>query len=176
MSAGFRFHSHSPEQTRDLASTLARAIDERGVVVALEGPLGAGKTVFVKGLAAGLEIDPSSVSSPTFVIASEYEGRGPDGSPRLLIHADLYRVGSATELEGAGYLDWIAPGQVVAMEWAERGRVALPPDRLAVALSAGDAPEEREIVVTALGAVAEESLRRWREAAAGRGEGAGEWA
>ncbi|HME68894.1 MAG TPA: tRNA (adenosine(37)-N6)-threonylcarbamoyltransferase complex ATPase subunit type 1 TsaE [Myxococcota bacterium] len=176
MSEGFRFRSHSPEQTRDLARALARAIDERGVVVALEGPLGAGKTVFVKGLAAGLEIDPSSVSSPTFVIASEYEGRAPDGSRRLLVHADLYRVGSAAELEGAGYLDWIAPGHVVAMEWAERLRESLPQNRLWVTLLAGDTPEGREIVVTAQGAAAEQALRRWQEAAAGSGEGAGEWA
>jgi tRNA threonylcarbamoyladenosine biosynthesis protein TsaE len=175
MSEGFRFRSHSPEQTRDLARMLAHAIDKRGVVVALDGPLGAGKTVFVKGLAAGLQIDPNSVSSPTFVIASEYEGRAQDGSRRLLVHADLYRVGSATELEGAGYLDWIAPGHVVAMEWAERVQEALPPDRLSVTLGAGDTPEGREIVVMAQGALAEQALRRWREAAAGSGEGAGKW-
>lgn len=176
MGEGFRFRSRSPEQTQDLACALARGIDERGVVVALEGPLGAGKTVFVKGLAAGLGIDPGSVSSPTFVIASEYEGRARDGSTRLLVHADLYRVGSAAELEGAGFLDWIAPGHVVAMEWAERVRAALPQDRLWVTLAAGDTPERRELVVTAQGAVAEQALRRWEEAAAGSGEGVGEWA
>jgi tRNA threonylcarbamoyladenosine biosynthesis protein TsaE len=140
------------------------------LVVALEGPLGAGKTVFVKGLAEGLGIDPSSVSSPTFVIASEYEGRARNGSERLLVHADLYRVETTAELEAAGYLDWIAPGHVVAVEWAERVREALPQDRLWVTLRAGDTPEGREIVATAQGAVAEELLGRWRE-----GEGAGEW-
>ncbi len=176
MGEGFRFRSHSPERTQDLGRALARAADKRGVVVALEGPLGAGKTVFVKGLAAGLGIDPSAVSSPTFVITSEYEGRAPDGSPQLLIHADLYRVGSAAELEGAGYLDWIAPGHLVAMEWAERVRDALPEDRLWITFLAGETPEEREIVVTAQGAVAEQTLRRWREAVAGLGEGAGAWA
>jgi len=176
MGEGFRFLSRSPEQTQDLACALARGIDERGVVVALEGPLGAGKTVFVKGLAAGLGIDPGSVSSPTFVIASEYEGRVRDGSKRHLVHADLYRVGSAAELEGAGFLDWIAPGHVVAIEWAERARAALPQDRLWVTFVAGDTPEGRELVVTAQGAVAEQALRRWEEAAAGSGEGVGEWA
>jgi tRNA threonylcarbamoyladenosine biosynthesis protein TsaE len=176
MGEGFRFRSRSPEQTQDLARALAQGIDERGVLVALEGPLGAGKTVFVKGLAAGLGIDPSSVASPTFVIASEYEGRARDGSKRLLVHADLYRLGSTAELEGAGFLDWIAPGHLVAMEWAERLREALPQDRLWVTLVAGDTPERREILVTAQGAVAEEILRRWAEAAAGSGEGAGEWA
>ena len=143
------------------------------MVVALDGPLGAGKTVFVKGLAAGLEIDPSSVSSPTFVIASEYEGRAPDGSRRLLVHADLYRVESATELEGAGFLDWIAPGHVVAMEWAERARESLPQDRLWVTLATGETLEGREIVVTASGERREQALRRWQEAAAELGEGSG---
>lgn len=176
MGEGFRFRSHSPEQTRDLARALARAIDRRGLVLALEGPVGAGKTVFVKGLAAGLQINPSAVSSPTFVIASEYEGHAPDGSRRLLVHADLYRVGSPAELEGAGYLDWIAPGHVVAMEWAERARESLPEDRLWVTLLTREAPEAREIVVTARGAAAEQALRRWQEAVATAGEGAAEWA
>jgi len=175
MSADFRFRSHSSEQTRELARALACAIDERGVVLALEGPLGSGKTMFVRGLAAGLQIDPSSVSSPTFVIANEYTGRGPHGEPCLLIHADLYRVESTAELEGAGYLDWIAPGQVVAIEWAERARGELPVDRLWVRLSVGETPEGREIVATAQGAGAERVLRRWREAAEGLGEGAGQW-
>jgi tRNA threonylcarbamoyladenosine biosynthesis protein TsaE len=146
-------------------------MDERGLVVALEGPLGSGKTVFVRGLAAGLQIDPSSVSSPTFVIASEYAGRG----PCLLVHADLYRVESTAELEGAGYLDWIAPGHVVAIEWAERARGELPADRLWVRLSVGETSEGREIVATAQGAVAERVLRRWREALEELDEGAGEW-
>ncbi|HBZ68540.1 MAG TPA: tRNA (adenosine(37)-N6)-threonylcarbamoyltransferase complex ATPase subunit type 1 TsaE [Deltaproteobacteria bacterium] len=163
MSAGFRFHSHSPEQTRDLASMLARVIDERGVVVALEGPLGAGKTVFVKGLAAGLEIDPSSVSSPTFVIASEYEGRGPDGSPRRLIHADLYRVGSAAELEGAGYLDWIVPGHVVAVEWAERALRWLPRDHLRVSLETLGR-DRRRLHVQATGPRSVQLATKWVEA------------
>jgi len=167
MNEGFRFHSHSPEQTRDLARALARTIDERGLLVALEGPLGSGKTVFVKGLAAGLQISPGAVSSPSFVIASEYEGCSPDGGRRVLVHADLYRVENATELESAGYLDWLAPGHVVAIEWAERAWEALPQDCLWVTLSAGEKSDEREIVVKAQGVVAKQALRLWREAAAG---------
>jgi tRNA threonylcarbamoyladenosine biosynthesis protein TsaE len=176
MSEGFRFLSHNPDQTRALARALAASIDEQGAVLALEGSLGAGKTVFVKGLAEGLSIDPNAVSSPTFVIASEYEGRTPHGAPRLLVHADLFRVERVAELEAAGYLDWIAPGHVVAIEWAERFRAALPEDRLWVRFLAKDTPERREIVMTAQGTGSRALLRRWQEAAAGAGEGAGEWA
>jgi tRNA threonylcarbamoyladenosine biosynthesis protein TsaE len=143
--------------------------------LALEGSLGAGKTVFVKGLAEGLAIDPNAVLSPTFVIASEYEGRAPDGTRRLLVHADLFRVERVAELEAAGYLDWIAPGHVVAIEWAERFRASLPEDRLWVKLVAGDTPEGRELVTTAQGAGSEPLLRRWQEAAARSRAGAAEW-
>ena len=171
----FRFRSQSPEQTRRLGRSLAGTIGEHGVVVALEGPLGAGKTVFVKGLAEGLAIDPDCVSSPTFEIACEYVGRAPDGSPRTLVHADLFRVESSLELEAAGYLDWIAPRRVVAIEWAERFPESLPQEGLWVTLEAGRTPEEREIVVTARGAGGAELLDRWRAEAAARGEGAKPW-
>jgi tRNA threonylcarbamoyladenosine biosynthesis protein TsaE len=159
-----------------LARALAGSIDEHGAVLALEGSLGAGKTVFVKGLAEGFSIDPNAVSSPTFVIASEYEGRAPNGTRRLLVHADLFRVERVAELEAAGYLDWIAPGHVVAIEWAERFRAALPEDRLWVRFSAKDTPAQREIVLTAQGTGSTPLLRRWQEAAARACEGAGEWA
>jgi tRNA threonylcarbamoyladenosine biosynthesis protein TsaE len=91
------------------------------------------------------------------------------------VHADLFRVESAGELEAAGYLDWIAPGHVVAIEWAERFPECLPHDRLWVTLAAGKTPEEREIVVTAQGAGPEELLQRWHARAAGLLEGAEEW-
>ena len=112
----------SPEATRAAAGALARAVGPEGLLIALIGPLGAGKTVFAKGLAEGLGIDPAVVASPTFVIASEYPV--PDG--RRLAHIDLYRVESAAELEAAGFLDWLEPGVLVAVEWADRLPEALP--------------------------------------------------
>lgn len=76
------------EDTRRAGAELARRL-RPGDAVLLEGELGAGKTVFVKGLAEGLGLDPDDVSSPSFALVHEY---GPAGRPPVLVHADLYRV------------------------------------------------------------------------------------
>lgn len=138
---------------------LADAIDERGAVIALIGALGTGKTLFVKGLAQGLGLDPAGVASPTFVIASEY--RAP--ADRGFAHVDLYRLKSAAELEGAGFLDLLAPGAIVAIEWGDRFSEALPADRLEVTIErrAGIAAE-RSFSASARGPLAEAALTRWR--------------
>src|SRR5919109_3484259 len=78
--------THSPEETRDRAADLGKRL-EPGDVLLLAGDLGAGKTTFVKGLAAGLGIDPGEVSSPTFTLLHEYRG-----GRLTLYHADLYRL------------------------------------------------------------------------------------
>lgn len=121
-----RFRSRGPEQTAALGRRIARALSETGVFVSLIGPLGAGKTVFVKGAAAGLGIEPAHVASPTFVLANRHEGRG------VLVHADLYRIESEAELLAAGFLDWLEPGALVIAEWGDRFPDALPQDRLEV--------------------------------------------
>ncbi len=83
------FDSPDPEHTFACGADLGRSIGRDGLVIALVGPLGAGKTVFVKGLADGLGIDARLVSSPTFVIAQQYPI--PVG-PEALHHVDLYRL------------------------------------------------------------------------------------
>jgi len=80
--------SASEEDTRRLGADLALRLSP-GDVVLLEGELGAGKTAFVKGLAAGLGLDPEDVSSPSFALVHEY---GPAGKPPVLVHVDLYRL------------------------------------------------------------------------------------
>ncbi len=130
-------------------------------MVALAGPLGAGKTVFVKGLAEGFEIDSAGVASPTFVIASEYES-----GARRLAHVDLYRLESAAELEAAGFLDLLRPGALVAVEWADRFADALPRERLDVVIGRPDAraqPEHRTLAATAQGKAAAAALEGWRK-------------
>jgi tRNA threonylcarbamoyladenosine biosynthesis protein TsaE len=87
-----------------------------GDVVLIEGPLGAGKTVFVRGLAQGLGCDPDAVSSPTFPIVQEYQGRTP------LQHVDLYRL-TPIEVDDLG-LDDLLPGCAMAVEWPDRWRDA----------------------------------------------------
>jgi tRNA threonylcarbamoyladenosine biosynthesis protein TsaE len=103
----------SESETAAVARRLAARL-ERGSVVLLHGDLGAGKTAFVRGLAAGLGADPDEVSSPTFVLVQEYrDGRLP------LFHADLYRLDDGREIDDLGLEDLGAEG-VLAIEWAEK--------------------------------------------------------
>lgn len=111
--------THSEEQTDALAREFARQL-KAGDIVLLSGNLGAGKTAFVRGLAAGLGIDAAEVSSPTFTIVHEYRG-----GRLTLYHVDLYRVDrAATEELGLEELG-VADG-VLAIEWPDRLTHALP--------------------------------------------------
>lgn len=107
------------EATRSAGHRLARLLAP-GDLVLLEGDLGAGKTVFVKGLAEGLGIDPLAVSSPTFALVHEY---GPEGVPARLAHVDLYRLagGTAGAIEDLGLRDLRREGAIVAVEWPSVG-------------------------------------------------------
>ena len=105
--------SNSETETRAIAAALAPTLMP-GAVILLSGDLGAGKTAFVRGLAAGLGLDPDEVTSPTFTIVHEYRGG------RLpLIHVDLYRLDRA-ELDDIGLDQDLAEQGVTAVEWAER--------------------------------------------------------
>jgi len=144
-----------------LGRALGAALGAGGCLLALEGDLGAGKTLFVKGFAAGLGIAPDAVASPTFVIASEHAR--PGGA--ALVHFDLYRLERADELEAAGFRDALSPGNAVAIEWADRFPEALPADRLVVRLERDLAlgGEARRLRATARGERSRALLARWRE-------------
>ncbi|HUF54234.1 MAG TPA: tRNA (adenosine(37)-N6)-threonylcarbamoyltransferase complex ATPase subunit type 1 TsaE [Dehalococcoidia bacterium] len=111
----------SPEETRALGETLGRAT-EAGDVILLSGELGAGKTVFVQGIARGLGFE-GPVSSKSFVLMGEYPGR------LTLYHADLYRLDSPEQVEDLALMEISADG-VLVVEWPERGDWALPEDNL----------------------------------------------
>ena len=155
------FRCRDPDATEGAARALARALVEqpgRGLTLGLAGPLGAGKTHFVKGLAAGLGIDPGEVSSPTFVIVNQYRA-----GERLLAHVDLYRLQSAEELEDAGFLDLLLPAAVVAVEWADRFPEALPGDRLELGIERHAADQDsRSLTASATGEGSREVLALWR--------------
>jgi len=110
--------TESEGQTAAAARRLAERLPPSAVVL-LTGDLGAGKTAFVRGLAAGLGIDPDEVSSPTFTLIQEYVGA------RVLRHVDLYRLQGA-EIDDLGLDELTQDGSVVAIEWAERLRAAPP--------------------------------------------------
>lgn len=130
--------TRSEAETMAVASELASTL-KAGDVILLSGHLGAGKTAFVRGLAAGLGIDPAEVSSPTFTIVHEYRG-----GRLTLYHADLYRL-DRTATEDIGLEEMGVRDGVLAIEWPDRLTHALSNAR-AVSLKVID-DVTREIVV-----------------------------
>ena len=154
-----RFRCADIEATRVASLALSHVIDAKGLTLSLIGPLGAGKTAFVKGLAEGLGIDPAGVSSPTFVIANQYAS--PDG--RQLAHVDLYRLETVSELDDVGFLDMLEPGGIVAVEWGDRLPDALPRDRLELRVDREAGTEEsRSFAVSATGRDSQRVLEAWQ--------------
>jgi len=105
--------SRSPQETFDAGRRLASRL-QPGDCVLLAGSLGAGKTVFAKGLAAGLGADPSETRSPTFTLVNIYAGRCP------VYHIDLYRIEKASDLEELGLEEMLGADGVAVVEWPER--------------------------------------------------------
>jgi tRNA threonylcarbamoyladenosine biosynthesis protein TsaE len=131
--------THDAAATRALAARLA-AVARPGDLLCLIGELGAGKTQFAKGFAAGLGVT-DVVNSPTFVLMTEYEGRLP------IFHLDLYRLADASEAIAGGLLDERQASGVTLIEWAERLGPALPDGRLDVVIDGtGDEPRTIRLV------------------------------
>ena len=105
------YKSYSCEETEKIAYAFAEKL-HGGEIITLDGDLGAGKTAFVRGLAAGLGIS-DRVVSPTFTIVNEYSG---EGLP--LFHFDVYRIGSPDEMYDIGWEDYLGRGGVTVIEWA----------------------------------------------------------
>lgn len=126
------FRVLSPEEMEALGRRVGAEIEPPAVVL-LEGDLGAGKTLFARGLAAGLGADPNEVSSPTFSLVNRYDG----GRVRLY-HLDLYRLSSARAVLDLGLEEMLDERAIVAIEWPERlAGVAIGP-HVAVAIVASD--------------------------------------
>lgn len=128
--------THSPEETEEVGKKIAENI-KNGGVIALRGGLGAGKTCFVRGLAAGLGFN-GDVSSPTFAIINEYVG-----GRLFLCHFDMYRVTGWEDLYSTGYFDYLDAGALLAVEWSENIAAALPEKHLTVTVAElGDGSRE----------------------------------
>src|SRR5262249_10940343 len=128
----FAVGTSTAEETQAIGEALGRLLrravlqDRVAVVVALEGPLGSGKTCFVHGLARGLGA-PGNVRSPTFTLIHEHPGEVP------LHHVDLYRLGAA-DVDGLGLEEVTDRAGVIAIEWPDRATEMLPPEHLTVEL------------------------------------------
>ena len=135
--------SHSPEETFALGERIGSQL-MGGEVILLNGPLGAGKTLLVKGIAAALDIAEDEVTSPSFTLVNQYEGR------LKLYHIDLYRLNEGAAAAHAVDLDEILmeTEAVVLIEWAERmGRYPLPAQTWRIEIT-GDGEEPRKIVIS----------------------------
>lgn len=142
----------SPDETKRLGESIGSLL-LGGELIAIEGDLGSGKTVFVKGLALGLGIKDKDVSSPTFVFIHEYKGR------LTFYHVDLYRIDKASDIEDLGLFEFIGGEGITAIEWADRAGSLLPDeDRIAIELINLGA-DNRKIVLRGSAGASEKILK-----------------
>ena len=135
------FSSESPEDTLEIARALGGTL-RPGDVVGLTGDLGAGKTLFCKGVGEALGIPPDRILSPTFTIVTEHAG------PVPLTHIDVYRLSGALEADEIGMRELLSGDGVCLVEWAEKITELLPTDCIQVIITIlGD--DRREIAVAA---------------------------
>ena len=138
--------SHKSDRLPDQAATESFAVElaaslDSGSVVALTGPLGAGKTTLVKAVARALGVE-EEVTSPSFVRLNVYAGRYP------VYHLDLYRVKDRAEFIAFGLDEWLDTDGVTLIEWADRVAELLPAHSITVALDYDEEGEGRIVTVT----------------------------
>ena len=151
----FSFELTSLADTEAFGRRLGRVLFP-GAVVALIGPLGAGKTHLVRAVAEGLEIpDPRVVNSPTFVLIQEYDARLP------IYHFDAYRLPGEAAFDDLGAHEYFHGDGVCLVEWADRVPGSLPVERLEVVIAI-TGETARRLELTAHGPRYEELLRRLR--------------
>ena len=121
------FQTRSVEETRAWGARLAQLL-QPGDVIALDGPLGAGKTHLVQGILQGLDFPREHVTSPTFTLIQEYPAR------IAVCHCDAYRLRDVDEFLELGVDELLGSAVICLIEWAERVAEALPRDRLSIGL------------------------------------------
>lgn len=131
-----RIETDSPLQTEALGEKMGQAA-RAGQIYCLSGDLGVGKTIFTKGFAKGLGVE-EYVTSPTFAIVNEYEGRLP------LYHFDVYRISCEEEMEDTGYEEYFYGEGVCLVEWAELVRGLIPQDAVWITIEKDYAQENED--------------------------------
>jgi len=130
-------NTKNERETEELGKKLAKFV-RPGMVLALYGGLGAGKTALVRGLASGMGLK-ARVTSPTFTIVNEYRGELP------LYHFDMYRLSGSDELFEIGWEDYLACGGVLAVEWSENVDDAFDDGVVRIRVERGEGELERRI-------------------------------
>lgn len=135
--------THSAKETQALAGELA-AFARPGDLILLCGDLGAGKTAFAQGFGAALGVQ-DQITSPTFVIMRNHEGRIP------LVHMDMYRLEHLQEAVDLGLAEILDDGAVALIEWGDMVAPVLPADFLEIRIERGDGDDDRRITIRAVG-------------------------
>ena len=123
MTEVIKYQSENEGDTLYLGKMIGN-LTETGQIILLSGDLGSGKTVLVKGLAEGLGIDKKNITSPTYNLINEYEGRFP------LYHMDLYRLDRKEELIDIGFEEYLSHEGIIVIEWPEIAQELIPSDYL----------------------------------------------
>lgn len=152
--------SHSLAQTQRLGARLGELL-RGGELLLLDGDLGTGKTSLTQGIAEGLGVH-EVVSSPTFTLLKEYEGRRP------LYHFDLYRLDVPEEALDLGFEEYFESNGVCVVEWAQKAESLWPAEHLRIRLKMVS-DTKRGLVFTGLGARYGEQLLEFRKSAFGIG-------
>ncbi|HYE84271.1 MAG TPA: tRNA (adenosine(37)-N6)-threonylcarbamoyltransferase complex ATPase subunit type 1 TsaE [Clostridia bacterium] len=140
-----KFNTECAEETSKIGEQLGRLLS-KGSIVCLSGDLGAGKTAFTKGIAIGLGVT-DYVTSPTYTIINEYEGRLP------LYHFDVYRLNDVEEMHELGYEEYFFGDGVVVLEWADIVKEVIPGERLWITILNTKGDNSREIIIEPTGEV-----------------------
>ena len=144
-----KIYLENEEKTKDIGYKLGKLLNKKSVLC-LIGDLGAGKTTLTQSIAKGLEVD-DYITSPTFTIVNEYEGRLP------LYHFDVYRIGSSDEMYDIGFDEYINSDGVCIIEWANLIEDILPDEYLYIDIKYKE--NGREMILTPIGEKYEEIIK-----------------
>nr|WP_187287412.1 tRNA (adenosine(37)-N6)-threonylcarbamoyltransferase complex ATPase subunit type 1 TsaE [Gottschalkia acidurici] len=146
-----KISTKSPEETEEIGYNIGKSLSG-GEIICMVGDLGAGKTTMTKSLARGLEIE-DYITSPTFTIVNEYEGR------LKLYHFDVYRIGDVEEMYDLGYEEYFYSDGVCIIEWSNLIEDILPKERITIEIKRGIDDNTRDIIIDGTGQKYEDLIK-----------------